>query len=101
MRAENVGHARWLRGSDSGRDTGSVHLVAHVLSKNEEPISWYHAGAFLPADVAPGEAVELEIDVSAPESASSYQLMFDMVSENLAWFEDLGSEVLTHNLIVG
>jgi len=100
VRAENVGHARWLRGSDTGRDTGSVHLVAHVLSKNEEPISWYHAGAFLPSDVAPGEAVELEIDVSAPESAGSYQLMFDMVSENLAWVEDQGSEVLTHNLIV-
>ena len=100
VRAENVGHARWLRGSDTGRDTGSVHLVAHVLGKNEEPISWYHAGAFLPADVAPGEAVELEIDVAAPQSAGSYQLMFDMVSENLAWFEDLGSEVLKHDLTV-
>ena len=100
LRAENVGHARWLRGSDTGRDTGSVHLVAHVLSKDEEPISWYHAGAFLPADVAPGQAVELEIDVAAPQSAGSYQLMFDMVSENLAWFEDLGSEVLKHDLTV-
>ena len=44
--------------------------------------------------------IELEIDVPALQSAGNYQLIFDMVSENLAWFEDLGSDVLTHNLIV-
>ena len=45
IRAENTGYARWIRGSDSGTDKGSVHLVAHVLSENEEPVFWYHAGS--------------------------------------------------------
>lgn len=98
--AENTGHARWLRGSDSGAEKGDVHLVAHLLGKEGEPISWYHAGAFLPHDVAPGEAVEVEITLSAPDTPGIYVLEFDMVSEHLAWFEDQGSVVLKHDLIV-
>ncbi|HBB87950.1 MAG TPA: hypothetical protein DC047_10075 [Blastocatellia bacterium] len=100
IRAENVGYARWLRGSDAGTDKGSVHLVAHVLAPDEEPLFWYHAGAFLPNDVAPGEAVDMEIVLTAPASPGQYLLAFDMVSEHLAWFEDLGSEVLKLELIV-
>jgi hypothetical protein len=36
----------------------------------------------------------------APESSGIYVLDFDMVSEHLAWFEDLGSVSLKHPLIV-
>jgi len=100
IRAENTGYARWLRGSDSGTDRGSVHLVAHVLSENEEPVFWYHAGAFLSADVNPGEVAEIEIVLAAPPDSGKYILAFDMVSEHLAWFEDLGSAVLQQELIV-
>jgi tRNA (mo5U34)-methyltransferase len=100
IRAENTGHARWLRGSESGTQAGDVHLVAHLLSANEEPISLYHAGAFLPHDIAPGEMTEIEIALRAPDTAGNYLLVFDMVSEHLAWFEDLGSIVLRHELSV-
>src|SRR5437870_1873060 len=64
------------------------------------PLSWYHAGAFLPHDVAPDNSVELEIAMRAPSAPGNFVLQFDMVSEHLAWFEDLGSEVLRHQLIV-
>lgn len=100
VKAENIGHARWLRGSNTGTEKGSVHLVCHVLSPDEEPLSWYHAGAFLPFDVEPGQSVEIKIAMAAPASAGEYMLAFDMVSEHLAWFEDLGSVVLTHKLSV-
>jgi hypothetical protein len=36
----------------------------------------------------------------APAEAGRYRLEFDMVSEHLAWFEDLGSEVIRHALMV-
>jgi tRNA (mo5U34)-methyltransferase len=102
VRAENTGLARWLRGDDTGTQEASVHLVAHVFgAEGEEPLSWYHAGAFLPGDVAPGEAVTVEIAVRAPAEPGSYRLEFDMVSEHLAWFEDLGSEVVSRALTVG
>jgi len=100
VRAQNSGHARWLRGSEAGTQKGDVHLVAHIIDERQTVVSWYHAGAFLPHDVNPNEAVELEIVVRAPESTGRYIIQFDMVSEHLAWFEDLGSEVLTHQLIV-
>lgn len=104
LRAENTGQARWLRGGDipSGgvSEKGAVHLVAHLLDKNEQPLALYHAGAFLPHDVVPGEAVEIEIALRAPENPGEYLLTFDMVSEHLAWFEDLGSVVLRQSLIV-
>ena len=41
--------------------------------------------------------------LSSATSASvpgRYRLEFDMVSEHLAWFEDLGSEVIWHELLV-
>ncbi|HSQ20242.1 MAG TPA: DUF1698 domain-containing protein [Blastocatellia bacterium] len=100
IRAENMGNARWLRGSEGGREKGDVHLVGHLLDQDETPISWYHAGAFLPHDIEPGESVELEIALTAPATAGGFLLQFDMVSEHLAWFEDLGSEVLKHSLTV-
>ncbi len=100
IRAKNSGYARWLRGSDAGTEKGDVHLVAHVLDEQQRPVAWYAAGAFLPNDVEPNDAVELEIVLRAPESAGDFILQFDMVSEHLAWFEDLGSEVVTHQLTV-
>lgn len=100
IRAANTGHARWRRGSEQETKTGDVHLVAHLLTENEQVISWYHAGAFLPRDVAPGETVEVKIDLPAPEKAGNYLLEFDMVAEHLAWFEDLGAETLKQALIV-
>lgn len=100
VRTENNGLARWLREGEAGSDRGAVHLAAHLLGADGEPLSWYHAGAYLPGDVAPGEAVTLEIALRAPEEAGEYALEFDMVSEHLAWFEDLGSKVLRLRLAV-
>jgi hypothetical protein len=100
IRAENTGNSRWLRGSEGGQEKGDVHLVAHLLDQDETPVSWYHAGAFLPHDIGPGESVELEIALDAPATAGSFLLQFDMVSEHLAWFEDLGSDVLEQTLSV-
>ncbi|HYW74784.1 MAG TPA: DUF1698 domain-containing protein [Pyrinomonadaceae bacterium] len=100
VRADNAGYARWLRGSESGTETGDVHLVAHILDEKQSPVAWYHAGAFLPGDVEPNGGVELEISMRAPQAPGKYTLQFDMVSEHLAWFEDLGSEVLLHQLVV-
>jgi tRNA (mo5U34)-methyltransferase len=100
VRAENTGLARWLRVGEAETDRGAVHLVAHVFGEGEEPLSWYHAGAYLPADVAPGEAVSIEIAMRAPSKPGQYRLEFDMVAEHLAWFEDLGSAVVRHELTV-
>jgi hypothetical protein len=52
----------------------------------------------LSRDVKPGEEVELELRVKAPENPGSYVLMVDLVQENVAWFNERGSA--TANLAV-
>jgi tRNA (mo5U34)-methyltransferase len=100
VRAENTGLARWLRDGEAETGRGAIHLAAHLLSADEEPLSWYHAGAYLPADMEPGGSAVVEIVMRAPESPGEYLVEFDMVSEHLAWFEDLGSKVLRRSLSV-
>ena len=100
VRATNSGNARWLKQGELGTDRGAVHLVAHVLTLSGDPVSWYHAGAFLPSDIQPGETAEIEIVMRAPEQHGRYLLEFDMISEHIAWFDDLGSKVIQHELLV-
>jgi len=100
LQAVNDGNARWLEKGEPETDRGAVHLAAHLLSESEEPLSLYHAGAFLPHDVSPGDAVEIQIVMRAPEQSGRYLLEFDMISEHIAWFEDLGSKVLRVSLDV-
>lgn len=52
----------------------------------------------LPRDVKPGEEIELELNVKAPENPGSYILMIDLVQENVAWFYERGSGMT--NLLV-
>jgi len=89
-----------LKEGEAGTDRGAVHLVAHILSLNGDPVSWYHAGAFLPSNIQPGESAEIEILMRAPEQSGRYLLEFDMLAEHIAWFDDLGSKVLRQELLV-
>lgn len=100
IRVRNTGQARWLRGVDPANDPGAIHLVVHLLTARGESLSQFHDGAYLPHDVLPGETVDILILVRAPYEVGSYILEFDMLSAHLAWFEDLGSGVLRHRLIV-
>jgi SAM-dependent methyltransferase len=45
----------------------------------------------LPAELAPGEGVELQLTVTAPGEPGTYQLELDMVQERVAWWAELGS----------
>ena len=100
-RVENTGFARWLAGGEEGTSRGAVRLTAHLIAgEDEEDVTPYYAGAVLPRDVAPGEALEVELRLRAPERPGRYTLEFDMVSEHLSWFEDLGSPTTRHELTV-
>ncbi|MCA1850213.1 MAG: hypothetical protein LC672_03940, partial [Acidobacteria bacterium] len=100
VRVENTGFARWLAAGEPETAKGAVRLAAHLLSEDEEEMFYYYAGAILPRDIEPGDQVSLEMRVRAPVAPGSYWLEFDMVSEHLAWFEDLGSPTFRHALRV-
>lgn len=48
----------------------------------------------LPADLAPGESVELQLAVRAPLQPGRYQLELDVVQELVAWWSDLGGQTV-------
>lgn len=55
----------------------------------------------LPREVSPGESVELELAVRAPEEPGRYELVLDMVEEFVAWWSDHGSPVARLDVTVG
>jgi tRNA (mo5U34)-methyltransferase len=100
IKVTNTGYARWLKQGYGELDRAAVRLVANVLEMDESPVSLYHAGAFLPHDIGPRESVEIEINLGGLATPGRYLLEFDMLSEHIAWFEDLGSPTLRQTLEV-
>jgi tRNA (mo5U34)-methyltransferase len=100
LRIENVGSAPWSATGDPESDKGAVLVGPHLLQADEEEVEWDYGRARLPHDLKSGEAVELQVDLVAPDKPGNYILEFDMVAEHAFWFEDYGSGTLRHSLSV-
>lgn len=100
LRVENVGLAPWPASGESAGEQGVVFLGSHLLRDTEEEVDWDYGRARLPRDLEPGETATLELRVSAPENPGHYIIEFDMVAEQVTWFEDHGSGTLRHELLV-
>ena len=84
-RVTNTGHVRW-RASVSG--AGGVFLGVRLRDAGRAPDYgrvWLSA-----AGVEPGETVE--VDFTLPTPPRPAELVFDLVSELVVWFETLGSK---------
>lgn len=88
VRAEikNVGRVPWPRGGFL-----PVRAAYHWLDERGSVVRWDSPRTELPADVAPGEALSLTLDVEAPERPGSYALVVDLVQEGVAWFAEKGT----------
>ena len=53
----------------------------------------------LPADVAPGDEIELEIPVTWPEAAGEYRLVLDLALHPVGWFEENLGEPMVSALV--
>ena len=86
----NTGRSIWIaRPRDVG---GHVTFGAKILRADGRLIDDLQGRSVLPADVAPGQSVRIETELSlASLPPGSYRLAFDMVLERVAWFQDLGS----------
>ncbi|HEY6190435.1 MAG TPA: DUF1698 domain-containing protein [Pyrinomonadaceae bacterium] len=100
LRVKNTGLARWLAAGEAGTEKGAVRLTAHLLDESEDELFRYYAGAVLKKELLPDETDTLDIAMRAPKQPGRYFLEFDMLSEHLAWFDDLGSPTLKHELHV-
>jgi hypothetical protein len=77
-----------------------VRLGAQLVGEDGTMINRDHARAWLPGDIPPGGAADVEIEVPAPEKPGRYTLKFDLVSEGIDWFEKCGSPTTTKALVV-
>jgi MoaA/NifB/PqqE/SkfB family radical SAM enzyme len=77
-----------------------VRLGAQLLDADGVLLNRDHARAWLPGDLAPGGAVDVPIEIPAPETPGRYALKFDLVSEGIDWFEACGSPTTTRSLWV-
>ena len=97
--SENIGIAKWLAPGEN-RTHGAVFLSVHILDQAEEILAWDYAREPIKEELEPGDRVCLEIWLQAPDTPGSYLIEFDMVSEHVTWFEDLGSSTLSLELEV-
>jgi hypothetical protein len=100
VRVENSGFTTWLAAGDPETGKGKVQLCAHLLGEDGEEIEWDYGRAALKSDLAAGEVAYFDIYLQAPNLPGRYYVEFDMIAEHLAWFEDLGSTTLRHELFV-
>jgi hypothetical protein len=85
----NTGDTRWLhKPSELG---GHVALGAKLVDEVGLAVIYDYGRGYLPADVAPGETVSVDITVVAPAAPGRYQVKLDMVDELIVWFEHRGS----------
>jgi hypothetical protein len=83
---ENAGTAPWR----SRRSLG-VQLSHHWLDDRGNAIVWDGPRVAFARPVEPGEVLEAELTVRAPQPPGRYRLAFDLVEEFRFWFEEVGS----------
>jgi SAM-dependent methyltransferase len=92
---ENVSSTPW-----QFDDRRAVMLGNHWLDATGNMVRLDDGRAMLPNGVAPGQRIELSIDVNTPPSAGRYILELDLVQEGVAWFGNKGSTTLREEIEV-
>jgi hypothetical protein len=99
LRATNTGDTRWLAGSEAER--GVVCLGVQLWDAGGGMLTRDYCRVPLPRAVSPGETVEIDAVVEAPAESGRFRLVFDLVAEQICWFEHHGSPALSLDLETG
>ena len=89
---ENCGDTLWL--TSSSPDAGIVMPAVRVFDGQGLLVTEFHGQPLLPYAVAPGETVRIKIEYQAPQLVGTYRLKLDLVDQQVAWFEQRGSQPL-------
>lgn len=83
----NTGLVPWAAGG-----TNPVHAAAHVYDLSGAVLLWDGERTNLPADLAPGQSVTLNIAIAVPAAQvqARYDVRVDLVREGIAWFSGDG-----------
>jgi 2-polyprenyl-3-methyl-5-hydroxy-6-metoxy-1,4-benzoquinol methylase/glycosyltransferase involved in cell wall biosynthesis len=89
---ENCGDTLWL--TNASPHAGIVMPAVRVFDQEGLLVTEFHGEPLLPHAVAPGETVRIKIEYKAPHRGGTYRLKVDLVDQQVAWFEQKGSEPL-------
>jgi SAM-dependent methyltransferase/glycosyltransferase involved in cell wall biosynthesis len=91
-RCENTGRSLWL--SQPRPFGGYVTFGIKLLTRDGRLLDDSRGRQLLPQDVPPGSQVEVAAEVSLEGLVAGwYRVLFDMVNEQVHWFQHKGSEV--------
>ena len=99
LRATNTGDTLWLAGSAAER--GVVCLGVQLRDAEGAMLVRDYCRVPLPRAVDPGDTVEIEAVVPVPAESGRFRLVFDLVAEQICWFEHHGSPALSLDLETG
>jgi hypothetical protein len=86
---QNAGTATWRQ-----RGALGVKLSYHWLDDRGNAIVWDGPRIDFGGPVPPGDEVEVELRVRAPQPPGRYRIAFDLVDELRFWFAEVGSHAL-------
>lgn len=95
---KNEGDTLWL--SDPNSTTGFVTIGTKLLDERRQLLSDALERSNLPHNVPPGQTVALTHRFTAPTKPGLYWIKLDLVDEQIAWFEDEGSQPLIFSIQV-
>ncbi len=98
VRVTNESPEEWILTRDERR---GVKLGVKLLERGAASWLDYDRHGHMDRTVRPGETLEIEVAIWAPEEPGEYDVKLDMVDEHITWFEDQGSEPLVRRLTVG
>lgn len=91
LELKNTGKAIWR---PSGGEPGSVNIGAHLRTLDGQLVNNdFTRLAISDGRILPGQELRLTADLPLPDIAS-FELELDLVAEDVAWFELLGSKTL-------
>jgi SAM-dependent methyltransferase len=89
---ENAGDTLWLTSRSALK--GYVRLALKIIDETGRVVDEVHGVPSLPRALAPGERVSLRLAHTAPQAPGSYTLKLDLISQDICWFEQHGSQPL-------
>ena len=92
LKISNTGQAKWII-ENSGPNIGVVFIGTQSYDRSRDLLDRDFSRYRLQKPVNPGESIEQDITIRI-EHAGILELSIDLVSEQICWFEDLGSEPL-------
>ena len=97
LKITNNGNAIWL--NDNIKGIGVVGIGTHLFDEEGQLINLDYTRDYIKNPVSPGEQFEQEIKINFYKPGR-YELVIDLVSEQICWFETIGATPVKLMVIV-